>query len=103
MSVPILVFAYIVSVNVFAFMVFRHDKLAAVNGQRRVSEDRLLAIAFLGGSIGAKIGQMALRHKTRKEPFRQQLNGIVAVQILAAAAALALGAIDHSVLWVLPG
>lgn len=78
---------YLVVMNVWAFWAFRRDKLAAINGeQRRISEDRLLALAFLGGSIGAKIGQMLLRHKTRKEPFRQQLNGILAVQIVAMAA-----------------
>lgn len=77
---------YLVLMNLAAFWAFRVDKQAAINGNRRISEDRLLAIAFLGGSIGAKLGQMLLRHKTRKEPFRQQLNGILAVQIVALAA-----------------
>ncbi|MCW1933515.1 DUF1294 domain-containing protein [Pararhodobacter zhoushanensis] len=73
-------------VNIAAYVAFARDKAAAIAGARRISEDRLLALAFLGGSIGAKIAQMALRHKIRKEPFRQQLNGILAVQIVAMAA-----------------
>lgn len=82
------VIVYLVLLNVAAFWAFAHDKRAAIAGARRISEDRLLALAFLGGSIGAKLGQLLLRHKIRKEPFRQQLNGILAVQIVAMAAVL---------------
>ncbi len=81
---------YLVILNVTGFVVFAWDKRASIRGDWRVPEDRMLAIAFLGGSIGAKIGQMLLRHKTRKEPFRQQLNGILAVQIVAMAALFAI-------------
>ncbi len=81
---------YLVLVNLAAYAAFRHDKRAAIDGARRIPEDRLLALAFLGGSIGAKIAQMFLRHKIRTEPFRQQLNGILGVQIVAMAALFAL-------------
>ncbi len=77
---------YLLGINGLALWAFVHDKRASITGARRISEDRLLAIAFLGGSAGAKIGQHFLRHKIRKEPFKQQLNGIVAVQVLAIAA-----------------
>ena len=85
-----LAIVYLVVVNTAAYVAFARDKAAAVAGRRRIPEDRLLAIAFLGGSIGAKIAQMVLRHKIRKEPFRQQLNGIISVQIVALAAAFAI-------------
>lgn len=85
-----LAIVYLVVVNGVAYVAFARDKQAAVAGRRRVPEDRLLALAFLGGSIGAKVAQMVLRHKIRKEPFRQQLNGIIAVQIVALAAAFAI-------------
>ncbi|MFN4101078.1 MAG: DUF1294 domain-containing protein [Pararhodobacter sp.] len=78
---------YLIAFNIAAYLAFAHDKRAAIAGRRRIPEDRLLALAFLGGSIGAKLGQMLLRHKIRSEPFRQQLNGIMAVQIVAMAAA----------------
>lgn len=81
---------YLIVLNGAAYVAFARDKAAAIEGRRRISEDRLLALAFLGGSIGAKVAQMALRHKIRKEPFRQQLNGIIAVQIVALAAVFAL-------------
>lgn len=85
-----LAIVYLVVVNTAAYIAFTRDKAAAVDGRRRIPEDRLLAIAFLGGSIGAKVAQMVLRHKIRKEPFRQQLNGIISVQIVALAAAFAI-------------
>ena len=77
---------YLVAANVLSFWAFLKDKRAAISGARRIPEDRLLAIAFLGGSVGAKLAQRILRHKIRTEPFRQQLNGIIAVQILALSA-----------------
>lgn len=91
---------YLSIVNIAAYVAFAKDKRAAIAGTRRISEDRLLALAFLGGSIGAKIGQMALRHKIRKEPFRQQLNGILAVQIVALAAFFALAILRRDMLWL---
>lgn len=94
---------YLAAVNLAAFWLFAHDKRAAINGQRRIPEDRLLAVAFLGGSIGSKLGQMILRHKIRKEPFRQQLNGILAMQIVAAAAAFALFMLQRDVIVVARG
>jgi len=80
---------YLVALNLVAFAAFAWDKRASIRGDWRVPEDRLLALAFLGGSIGAKLAQMLLRHKIRKEPFRQQLNGILAVQVVAMAALFA--------------
>ena len=78
--------AYLTAANGLAFWAFLRDKRAAIAGTRRIPEDRLLALAFLGGSLGAKLAQRLLRHKIRTEPFRQQLNGIIAVQLLALAA-----------------
>ena len=85
----VIVALYLIVFNVVAYLAFARDKRAAIAGRRRIPEDRLLALAFLGGSIGAKLGQMLLRHKIRSEPFRQQLNGILAVQVVAMAAAVA--------------
>lgn len=98
MSYTLLVGLYLVAMNAAAYWLFAYDKRAAINGERRISEDRLLAVAFLGGSVGAKLGQMILRHKIRKEPFRQQLNGILAMQIVAMAAAFALVMVQRDVI-----
>ena len=86
MGTALFVLVYLLGLNVLAFWAFLHDKRAAIAGARRISEDRLLAIAFLGGSVGAKVAQRLLRHKIRTEPFRTQLDGIIAIQTLALAA-----------------
>ncbi|MFN3953057.1 MAG: DUF1294 domain-containing protein [Pararhodobacter sp.] len=91
---------YLVAMNVLAVLVFARDKRAAIDGTRRISEDRLLAIAFLGGSLGAKLAQRLFRHKIRTEPFRQQLNGIIAVQVLAFGVIYAIYLIQRDLLWL---
>lgn len=94
-------FLYLAVVNVLAWWAFAHDKRAAIAGRRRISEDRLLAIAFLGGGLGAKLAQLLLRHKIRTEPFRQQLNGIIAVQLLALAVIWAIQMVQRDMIWLL--
>ncbi|MGE7369773.1 DUF1294 domain-containing protein [Neorhizobium sp. NPDC001467] len=69
--------------NVVVFCVYWWDKQAAIEGEWRVREDTLLALAFFGGSLGAVTAQQLLRHKTRKEPFRSSLRMILAFHIAA--------------------
>lgn len=77
---------YLIAINAATFAAFALDKRAAARRLRRVPERRLLLLAAFGGSPGALIGQQALRHKTRKEPFRTRLRAIVCVQALGLAA-----------------
>lgn len=53
-----------------SFALYGLDKAAAVRGARRVPEATLHLLALLGGWPGALAGQLAFRHKTRKQPFR---------------------------------
>ena len=71
-----------VVINLFAFAMFGVDKRASQDRAWRVPESTLLFAAFIGGSIGAIMGQHYFRHKTRKEPFRSHLNCIVVLQVL---------------------
>lgn len=81
---------YLLAMNGLAYWAFHRDKRAALSGARRIPEDRLLALIYLGGGLGGKLAQHLLRHKIRSEPFRTQLNGILAVQITALAAVWAI-------------
>jgi uncharacterized membrane protein YsdA (DUF1294 family) len=73
---------WLAAANVMAFLAFGLDKRLAQSGSRRIAESTLLGLAFVGGSIGAVGGQQLFRHKTRKEPFRSTLYGIVLLQIV---------------------
>jgi uncharacterized membrane protein YsdA (DUF1294 family) len=74
---------YFILVNLFSFSQFRRDKVLAREGGWRVSEFSLLATAFFGGGVGAKLGQRIFRHKTRKEPFRSKLNSCSTIGLAA--------------------
>ncbi len=69
------------ALNLIVFIAFWQDKRAARKGDRRIRERKLLLLALLGGSLGAVTAQHLLRHKTRKEPFRSLLLGIVIAQV----------------------
>lgn len=68
--------AYVV-VSLVAFLAYDADKTAAVRGTSRIPESTLHVLALLGGWPGALVGQQALRHKTRKQPFRTIFWGTV--------------------------
>lgn len=78
----------LIAVNFWAFAAFGIDKSLAENGKRRISEANLLALAFIGGTVGAYAGRSLFRHKTRKQPFNRDLAGIAVLQVLAVGVAL---------------
>ncbi len=72
-----LALAFLATLNVMTYVIYRGDKLRAMFNEPRVPERSLLALAFYGGSLGAKVAQLRFRHKTRKQPFKTYLNAIV--------------------------
>lgn len=84
-------FGYVALMNLVTFGAFFVDKRSAIRGTWRISEKTLLGLALLGGSLGAKLAQSRLRHKTRKQPFARLLNLIVGIQCLCLVGALYLG------------
>ena len=65
-AVPVLY----LSASATAFILYRVDKGAAVDGRRRTPEDTLLVIGLLGGWPGALVAQRVMRHKSRKTSFQ---------------------------------
>ncbi|MCR5223774.1 MAG: DUF1294 domain-containing protein [Bacilli bacterium] len=55
--------------NVLTFIIYGLDKLFAIKNMSRVSENTLLLLSFIGGSIGAYIGMKFFHHKTNKKKF----------------------------------
>lgn len=62
---------YAVVINLAAFTAFWIDKSQARANGWRISEARLLELAFLGGSRGAYAARRLFRHKTRKQPLQE--------------------------------
>ena len=57
--------------SVITFIAYAIDKSAAEKGRWRTQESTLHLMALIGGWPGAILGQMTLRHKSKKKAFRQ--------------------------------
>lgn len=75
--IPVLLF-----MNVIAFIFFGIDKFKAQHDQWRIPEAALFACAILGGALGAIMGMVVFRHKTRKDYFRYGLFCILFLQLI---------------------
>jgi uncharacterized membrane protein YsdA (DUF1294 family)/cold shock CspA family protein len=64
-------FLFVSIVNVATYWFYAQDKEAAQLNTRRVAENTLHILAFLGGWPAAWLAQERLRHKTQKQPFRR--------------------------------
>ena len=56
--------------NIAVFLMFGYDKLMAIKNGWRVSEKTLLLSAFLFGGLGAYLGMIGFRHKTKHIHFK---------------------------------
>lgn len=61
--------SYLLTINVFSFILFSIDKRKAKNSKWRISEKLLLFVSFLGGSTGSLIAVVTLKHKLSKRKF----------------------------------
>jgi uncharacterized membrane protein YsdA (DUF1294 family) len=61
---------HLVCINLVTFWAYGADKRAACRGEWRVPEAHLHALEFLGGWLGAFIGQKFFHHKSKKRSYR---------------------------------
>lgn len=88
-EIPLIAWAlYALVINGVAFVSFGIDKALARGGSRRIGEGTLLGWALFGGTPGAYAGRAFFRHKTRKQPFSDQLHYILILQLTAIAFAV---------------
>ena len=69
-KLPPFVIAVYIAMGIMTYYIYSEDKDMAINNERRISEQRLLALSFLGGWVGALIAQQKFRHKTKKISFQ---------------------------------
>lgn len=81
-----LVLCWLIAVTAATFGAYGYDKAAAASNWRRIPESVLLALALVGGTLGALAGMLLFRHKTAKKSFRLKFLGILILQAVAAAA-----------------
>jgi uncharacterized membrane protein YsdA (DUF1294 family) len=80
--------AWLVSMNVIAFLYYGFDKARARSASSRVPEVVLHGLTFAGGSAGSYAGMRFYRHKTIKGSFRIMFWFIVVLQAGLAAAVI---------------
>ena len=62
-------FIYLVIINLISLIVYGIDKWLAKRKSLRISERSLFLFGFFGGALGALIGMLLFRHKTKKVKF----------------------------------
>lgn len=80
MSLPVFLLIC-AATNLWAFVVFGFDKVAAVRAQRRTSEANLLGLTLIGG-VGSLAACSLFRHKTRKQPFRRNAELLAGLHVV---------------------
>ena len=75
---------YLAAVNLVSFTVYGVDKAKARRGAWRVPEKTLFLLPLLGGSVGALLGMLVFRHKTKHWYFVWGIPLILLAQIALA-------------------
>ena len=80
------VIIYLIIINLITMLAMYIDKRKAKKARRRIPENTLFILVFLGGGIGGIAGMYAFRHKTKKAKFVVGFPAIVILEILLAIA-----------------
>ena len=75
---------YLAAVNIVAFIMYGIDKEKARRGAWRVPEKTLFLLPLLGGSVGALLGMLVFRHKTKHWYFVWGVPAILLAQLALA-------------------
>lgn len=76
-----LILHYLLAINLLTFVVYGIDKWKAQHGRWRIPEATLLALAVIGGSIGAWLGMKTFHHKTLHKKFALGVPLIIVLQV----------------------
>ncbi len=73
---------YLLLINALSLVLMRLDKQFARDHRWRIPERTLLAVAALGGSLGALVGMYAFHHKTKHPKFYLTIPVMLGLHIL---------------------
>ena len=73
---------YLVVINIISFFTYGLDKYLAIKNKRRISENSLISLSIIGGSIGSILGMFFFHHKTKKKRFLIMNPLILIIQII---------------------
>ncbi|WP_085023232.1 DUF1294 domain-containing protein [Anaerovibrio sp. JC8] len=82
MNVHEILMWYLVIINIIAVAVYGWDKMCAIRHKWRVPEKTLLAIAVIGGSLGALFAMSLFHHKTLHLKFKYGVPVIMLLQVV---------------------
>lgn len=79
--------AWLVAINLVAFVTYWYDKRIAGTGRTRVPELALVSLAFAGGWMMAYVAMRIFHHKTgpNSQDFRNKFWGSVALELVMVA------------------
>lgn len=63
--VRILIGVYLISVNLYSFLLLRSQKKAREEGEDNIRDIRLFISAILGGAIGIYVGMLCLKYRLK--------------------------------------
>lgn len=66
--IPVILW-YLISINIFTFLLFAIDKYYALKNRKRVAEVTLYFLSLAGGIFGAFVAMLLVRHKLKKNGF----------------------------------
>ena len=79
----LVLFDYLIAVNVLAFVLMGLDKCRAKKNAWRIPERTLFLPVIFGGALGGVAGMRLFRHKTRHWTFRLGMPAILILQVAA--------------------
>ena len=79
-----LIIYWLIIISAVAILVTVLDKIFARRGMWRVSENALLCISALGGSVAMYFAMLAVRHKTKHIKFMAGIPMIIIIQLIFA-------------------
>ena len=76
-----IIIIYLLVINIATFFTYGIDKWKAKKSKWRIREVSLLALAVLGGSVGAWLGMKVWHHKTMHKKFKYGVPAILILQL----------------------